>query len=67
VKGKIREKKLIEIAELLGFSKSVNWTNFQKSEKAIASFSKNVFDIVKIKKHLWTELKFGNQNKMLDV
>jgi len=66
-KSKIGEKKLIETAEPLGFIRVRNWTNFQKSKKAIASFSKNVFDIAKIKENLGIDLEFENQNKMLDV
>jgi hypothetical protein len=66
-KGKIGENKLIEIAVPVKFIKVDNWTDFQKTEKAIVSFSKNIFDIANIKKHLGIDLIFGNQNKMLDI
>jgi len=66
-KGSVGENKLVEIAEERGFKLVDNWNIFSKSEKVIAKFSKNNFDITNIKKNLDVDLNFDSQNKMLDV
>lgn len=66
-KGKIGEKKLIEIAMHYGFIECHNWSDFLHTPKAIAACSKGMFNNARILKHLHVDLNFGAQNKLLDV
>lgn len=66
-KGKIGEKKLIEIATRHGFVECHNWNDFLRTPKAIAACSKGTFNNARILEHLHVDLNFGAQNKLLDV
>ena len=66
-KGKIGERKLIEIAEHHDFVECHNWDEFLRTPKAVAACSKGIFNNERILKHLHVDLNFGAQNKLLDV
>ena len=66
-KGQIGEKKLVRIAESEGFVHVETWEDLLGTDKAVARFKKNVFDISSIKDKLGINLDFHTQNKMLDI
>lgn len=61
------ENKLRNIAEKSGFTFAKDWDTFIKTEKVIANFSKDKFDLKNIKQKLGLTLKFNNQGKLLDI
>jgi Holliday junction resolvase len=66
-KGCTGENKLVEIADSAGFAVARNWGELLRLDKAIARFSKGIFDLLGVKKHLGVNFDFKSQNKMLDL
>lgn len=66
-KGKLGENKLKKLLLNFGYESVINWEYFNKSEKCVASFSKDIFSFDEAKKRLGIKLKTDNQGKMLDL
>lgn len=66
-KGNIGELKVVDLARQAGFNEVKNWNAFKNNNKAVARFSKGIFDAEKIENNLGLMIDFKSQDKMLDV